>query len=117
MKKLWFPLMLLFILLNVSACNAEQECPVEVQVETRTEKFSSYTSTSYDVIITSVADSVTITNVIVNRGNLKPAWTAENWTWEPVTLAFGKRAPVYSFGLPPKEIEVQTDMGNWTFRT
>ena len=112
MKKLWFPLMLLFILLNVSACNAEQECPVEVQL--RTNAASEYI-TYYNVIITSVTDSVTITNVIVNRGNSKPS-VRRSWEEEPVTLKFGERTVKHNFTQVPKEIEVQTDMGNWTFR-
>ena len=107
MKNLWFPLMLLFILLNVSACNAEQECPVEVQVETRNDK-----SYPYNVIVTSVTDSITINDVIVNRGNAKPFWSVE----KPVTIKFGEIVSEQGFSRAPKEIEVQTDMGNWTFR-
>lgn len=107
MKKLWFPLMLLFILLNVSACNAEQECPVEVQVETINDE-----THPYNVIVTSVTDSVTINDVIVNRGNAKPLLSAT----KPATIKFGEIVFEQWFSLAPKEIEVQTDMGNWTFR-
>lgn len=107
MKKLWFPLMLLFILLNVSACNAEQECPVEVIVYPA--KYGSYAK------VTSLVDDITITGVIANRGNIKE----NNWGKPlPKTLKFGEK--VESFFLARvddfKEIEVQTDRGNWTFK-
>ena len=95
MKKLWFPLMLLFILLNVSACNAEQECPIEVQVETRNDK-----SYPYNVIVTSVTDSITINDVIVNRGNAKPFWSVE----KPATIKFGEILSRGSLG-PQKRLK------------
>lgn len=106
MKKLWFPLMLLFILLNVSACNAEQECPVEVHTGA-----SDSSGLFYNIVITSVADSVTINDVIVNRGNAREFFVKP----KPITLKFGDMSR-HIFGSAPKEIEVQTDMGNWTFR-
>lgn len=108
MKKLWFPLMLLFILLNVSACNAEQECPVEVIVY-QTNDGSSWAK------VTSLVDDITITGIIANRGNIKEM----NWgKLLPKTLKFGEKVEsrfvvtVDDF----KEIEVQTDRGNWTFK-
>ncbi len=108
MKKLWFPLMLLFILLNVSACNAEQECPVEVIVYQTDDKYK------YSLAkITSLVDDITITGVIANRGNIKE--------WEkllPKTLKFGEKVePSFLAWVDDfKEIEVQTDRGNWTFK-
>ena len=107
MKKLWFPLMLLFILLNVSACNAEQECPVEVIVYP-TDDGNSWAK------VTSLVDDITITGVIANRGNIK------NWSMEvfPKTLKFGEKVEnFFLVGVDNfKEIGVQTDRGNWTFK-
>ena len=109
MKKLWFPLMLLFILLNVSACNAEQECPVEVIVYPTDDGYGNSRAK-----VTSLVDDITITGVIANRGNVK------NWSMEvfPKTLKFGEKVEnVFFIRVDDfKEIEVQTDRGNWTFK-
>lgn len=115
MKKLWFSLMLVFILLSVSACNAEQECPVEVQTGIE-HKYYSSTNMSYDyytVRITSISDNVIINDVIANRGNTKHELISlVNY---PITMKFGGYITIY-YKIPLKEIEVQTNTGNWVFK-
>lgn len=109
MKKLWFPLMLLFILLNVSACNAEQECPVEVIVYPASNGFESW------IKVSSLVDDITVTGIIPNRGNIEDRWGKRLL---PKTLKFGENVKnVFTARVDDfKEIEVQTDRGNWTFK-
>ena len=105
LRNLILPLMLA-VLLGASACNAA-ECPVEV-----VRKIEGLNS---NLIFTSVVDTVTIQEVKGNRGDAE----VSNSLFArplPVTLKFGEKwvgvAPFNTI----KELEVQTNVGTWTFK-
>ena len=110
-KYTFLPL-LLFLLLGVTACNAdESKCPIEVS----TEHYANNPNFASEVKVLSLVDSIVIQGVNVNRGNVKATY----WITNPVphTLKYGTAfmtrvaAPQQNI----KEVEVQTDQGSWTF--
>ena len=130
LRNLILPLVLL-VLLGVGTCQAA-ECPIEVKVKLQP-------MGPADITITSVADVVTVQNVVINRGNVKPFDFSDT---EGIKLAVSKAPPnefnpFYALENPPplrqktlkfgetwmllaststiKELEVQTNMGNWKF--
>ena len=106
-----FPLMMLLVLFaGVNVCYAETECPVKIELIPPTSNKSNYSI----IQITSVVNSVTITDLIVNRGNNK---VGESWLPEiKKELKFGQSVRPTVYGSNSiLEIEIQTNLGSWTF--
>jgi len=112
-----FTLPLVSLMLFTTTCWAA-ECPVEVKINPR--NIAGYP----EIIIISTENSVTVKDVILNRGNVKvtPVRSSKvvNGRWEerprfPLTLKFGEddRFPIERVII--REIEVQTDKGACTF--
>ena len=99
--KFVIPLMLL-LFLGATACQAA-ECPIEVKVSQRE-----------GLKIIAIVDTVTIQDVKVNRGNTK----VDGLGSLPETLKFGteKKFIVFTSLDALKEVEVQTNLGNWAFK-
>ena len=122
--KFILPLVLLAIVLFGATCYAA-ECPVEVKAKRN--------GIGKPVIaIVSTVDSVTVQNVVINRGNVKIAPKMESVNKPrngeafieavevprfPFTLKFGEESNYIEYmGVSsPREIEIQTNLGNWTF--
>jgi hypothetical protein len=102
LRNLILPLVL-FVILGANACNAEKP-PIEVRAGTQG------TARVPNVSITSIVDAVTIQDVRINRGNTK----TPEYPKLPLTLKFGETATFAGYP-PPREVEVQTNMGKWTF--
>ena len=117
--------LLVLVLFGINVGNAAAaECPIEVQVALNM------------ISVTSLADTVTIQGVQINRGNLKlipglsdmvQAMSEKIQTGVekepeirlPATLKFGEAAGYTAdtrMGGMIREVEVQTNMGNWTFK-
>ena len=113
LRNLILPFVLL-VLFGASACQAA-ECPVEVQA-----------IPMLGIKITSVTDIVTIQSIQVNRGNVKivpslfERLAASNQKREPnlelpATLKFGESKTYETSSSSIREVEVQTNLGNWKF--
>jgi len=100
----------LLVLFGASACWAA-ECPIEVKVV--------QDRLAAGIRITSIADTVTIQGIRVNRGNVKLLdeipLVGIKGSPLPVTLKFGQYAAYVTEPAPIREVEVQTNMGNWKF--
>lgn len=108
MKKLR-TILTLFMAISTLAL-AEETTPIEVQFL----KESSVPGLELiKVNVTSTADAVTITNVVVNRGNC----VRINFPGDlPKPLKFGESF-IYRFGsCNPIEIDVTTNLGEWRFK-
>lgn len=85
------------------------DAPLEVS------KISSPGSGFDGIIITSLTDEITLTNVLFNRRKCRG--TAPYGTKWPAKLGFGDTQKVYGMmDCKLIEVEVITDKGNWTFR-
>jgi hypothetical protein len=67
---------------------------------------------AWDLTLTGRADTVTIKNVVVNRGNCKGQWPPRL----PQTLKFGETHLYDEYLCDPIEVEVTTDKGSSTFK-
>lgn len=114
---LLFGLTLFMCFAGATGCNADQKRPIEIEF---------LKNGIHRVIkVTAIADSVTLTKVVVNRGNTMngtephPSFpSADPSTPLPKTLKFGEFVAIALYTAdsnPPKEVEIQTDKGNWTF--
>ena len=102
---------MVIILLFASSCTTyadKNECPVEVQ------PLSNANSTV--IRIESVVDTLTVYNVKLNRGNAKLDSLAKTEKDFPITLKFGEFFSVITWTPSVREIKIQTDQGDWTFR-
>ena len=92
---------LVFGLLSLTGCS--QNAPVEVKI-TENPLFSH----SMIANVSSITDHVTVQSIKINRGNCHVSGSAS-------TLKFGEVAEFYFGNCDVKEIEVETDSGNFTF--
>ena len=102
---------------GAAGCNAEQERPIDIQF---------VLNGIHRVIkVTATTDSVTLTKVVVNRGNTMngtephPSFPSAGASVPlPRTLKFGEFVVIALYTAdsnPPKEVVIETDKGNWTF--
>ena len=112
-----FGLALLMCVVGATGCSAEQERPIDVQFAVN--------GIHRVIKVTATADSVTLTKVTVNRGNTKngtephPSFPSAGASVPlPKTLKFGEFVVISLYTAdsnPPKEVEIKTDKGAWTF--
>lgn len=106
-----------FALIVALAGCADLEPPINV--ETYDEINRNFNVRYVEVHVTSTTDKVEIQDVIVNRGNCKIERIAEmmgRGVTLPRKLAFGQSAE-FSFSGPctAKQVDVITDLGEWTW--
>jgi hypothetical protein len=106
-----------FALMVALAGCADLEPPIDV--ETYDEINRNFNVRYVEVHITSTTDKIEIQDVIVNRGNCKVERLAEIMGLGktlPRKLAFGQSAE-FSFSGPctAKQVDVITDLGEWTW--
>jgi len=102
LKNLFLPLVLLAVMLFGATCWAT-ECPIEVNIKVETRiPF---------VEIASLVDTVTITDIQLNRGNIK----LPSSVILPKTLKFGETTRIWHNNGTIREGTVQTNRGSWTF--
>jgi len=101
----------LFMCVVVAAgCNAEQKCPVEVEL-LRNPAVPALAVAK----ISAITDTVTITAISANRGNT--AVSDHGRFPLPQTIKFGNYiyAGISTSVSSVKEMEIQTNQGSWTF--
>lgn len=94
--------LLLLLLLWVGVCNAA-EAPLKVEIQTLNSRKA--------LVITSIADSITVKNIVLNRGNLNSDYINSQL---PKTLKYGERL-INHANLRYLEVRIDTDQGSWTF--
>ena len=103
-RNLIFPLILIAIVIFGASSCSDEKSPIEV-------KLAQDSWYGLHIAVISTVDTVTIRDVQINRGNMKP-FPAPSL---PKTLKFGEDVKFPSLNSNPKEVEVQTNLGTWTF--
>ena len=106
LRNLILPVMLV-LLLGVTVCYASgSKAPIEVKVESNQH--------GSGIRIVSLVDTVTIQNVIINRGN-SPLIKHPQLPGLPYTIKFGQDTVYATKSTRVIELEIQTDKGNWKY--
>lgn len=106
-KSVFLVVLVLLLFSNVKDSNSVETSPVVLKVEnTVVGGYLGKVAT-----LTSMIDSIVITKITVNRGNVDASIANENL---PKILKFGEG---YVFGVPNfLEVKVDTDKGAWVFK-
>ena len=112
MKKYFFVIFTMFFV----ACGGVDKAPIEVSITEQYNKFL-YRNIKY-LNITSLVDSIKITNIIPNKGNCKVGGVLDkNGVKINKTLSYGQTWDYIPLSNCDKilEVKIETDQGNWTF--
>lgn len=96
----------LFALAGLSGCSGQ--VPIEVELRPNTLNDVMGVNLTPNIVVTSKVDQIQVNSVEINRGNCKPSGDA-------MQLKFGQSMRFITYSCDIKEVEVNTDKGNFTF--
>lgn len=115
MKRLFFGILALAILFGFNGCsdNKTEEVPVKIEAKLLMTNMLGFEQKIPIVEIISIADTVTIKNIIANNGNCK--MTAHRQQAFPQTIKYGQKATAgYTANCNLMKVEVVTEQGTWS---